>query len=358
MNPERRSRNRRSAAVSAEDQPQRPRILAGTRWNPSRPLRPTCCGWCSAHTAALREKSSRRARILQSCSTEESDGLRALPFVPIQRPSIGRLISGLLCVHRVSVVSSGASRQHGSGSDIRPLPRRAADRRALPKGDECCVPSPPLPPYRRRPRLRVAGRPRPSNRSGRISVICTPSPIPAVPQGHSKIAQHLRAGSAMGGRAKSRRDGRPSLPLTRSSLRDLRVESTRRVPSTQVLGYSQSSLRDDQNRAAARRPDQLGAGRPANSQARTPAVPLPGGDGRIKRSAGASASSRRRLRAAAATGGGGTGNTRQGCPVNWQARMPAPPARRGRQLVTAIGRLAVFSPKKPRPSWSICHCRL
>ena len=33
-------------------------------------MRPTRCGWCSAHTAALREKSSRRARILQSCSTE------------------------------------------------------------------------------------------------------------------------------------------------------------------------------------------------------------------------------------------------------------------------------------------------
>ena len=28
---------------------------------------------------------------------------------------------------------------------------------------------------------------------------------------------------------------------------------------------------------------------------------------------------------------GGTGNTGQGCPVNWQARMPAPPAMRGRQ---------------------------
>ena len=27
-------------------------------------MEPTCCGWCSAHTAALREKSSRAARIL------------------------------------------------------------------------------------------------------------------------------------------------------------------------------------------------------------------------------------------------------------------------------------------------------
>ena len=69
MNTGRRSRNRRSAAVSAEDQPQRPRILADIRWNPRHPVRPTCCGWCSAHTAALREKSSCHARILQSCST-------------------------------------------------------------------------------------------------------------------------------------------------------------------------------------------------------------------------------------------------------------------------------------------------
>ena len=69
MNTGRRSRNRRSAAVSAEDEPQRPRILADIRWNPRRPVRPTCCGWCSAHTAALREKSSCHARILQSCST-------------------------------------------------------------------------------------------------------------------------------------------------------------------------------------------------------------------------------------------------------------------------------------------------
>ena len=55
--------------MSAEDQPQRPRNRAGTRWNRRRPRRPTRCGWCSAHTAALREKSSRRARILKSCST-------------------------------------------------------------------------------------------------------------------------------------------------------------------------------------------------------------------------------------------------------------------------------------------------
>ena len=70
MNTGRRSRNPTSAAVSAEDQPQRHRNLAGTRWNPRRSMRATCCGWCSAHTAALREESSRRARILQSCSKE------------------------------------------------------------------------------------------------------------------------------------------------------------------------------------------------------------------------------------------------------------------------------------------------
>ena len=55
MNTERRSRNPRSAAVSAEDQPQRLGIPAGTRWNQRRPTGPTCCGWCAAHTAALRE---------------------------------------------------------------------------------------------------------------------------------------------------------------------------------------------------------------------------------------------------------------------------------------------------------------
>ena len=33
MNTERRSRNQRSAAVSAEDQPQRPRNCAGILWN-------------------------------------------------------------------------------------------------------------------------------------------------------------------------------------------------------------------------------------------------------------------------------------------------------------------------------------
>ena len=56
--------------MSAEDHPQRPRIPASARWQQGRPVRPTCCGWCSAHTAALRDRSSRRARILQSCSTE------------------------------------------------------------------------------------------------------------------------------------------------------------------------------------------------------------------------------------------------------------------------------------------------
>ena len=40
--------------MSAEDQPQRPEIRAGTRWNQRRPKGLTCCGWCSAHTAALR----------------------------------------------------------------------------------------------------------------------------------------------------------------------------------------------------------------------------------------------------------------------------------------------------------------
>ena len=72
MDTERRGRNPRSAAVSAEDQPQQPRIRGGALRNRNRPLPPACCGWCAAHTAALREKSSRCARILQSCSTDET----------------------------------------------------------------------------------------------------------------------------------------------------------------------------------------------------------------------------------------------------------------------------------------------
>ncbi len=69
MNKGRRSRNPRSAAVSAEDQPQQPRNVVGARRNQTLPVRPTGCGWCSAHTAALREKSSGRARILQRSRT-------------------------------------------------------------------------------------------------------------------------------------------------------------------------------------------------------------------------------------------------------------------------------------------------
>ena len=69
MNTVRRSRSPRSAAVSPEDQPQQPLNVVGTLRNQRLSVRSTCCGWCSAHTAALREKSSRRARILQSCRT-------------------------------------------------------------------------------------------------------------------------------------------------------------------------------------------------------------------------------------------------------------------------------------------------
>ena len=56
--------------MSAEDQPQRPRNGAGNRWIRMRPVRQSRCGWCSAHTAAFREKFSRRERIFQGCSTE------------------------------------------------------------------------------------------------------------------------------------------------------------------------------------------------------------------------------------------------------------------------------------------------
>ena len=73
------SSNPRSAAVSAEDQPQRPRIPAGTRWNPRHPTRSTCCGWCSAHTAALRESSP--------CAPQISS-LHGRPARPASNPSL------------------------------------------------------------------------------------------------------------------------------------------------------------------------------------------------------------------------------------------------------------------------------
>ncbi len=72
MNTERQSRNPRSAVVSAEDQPQQPGNGMAARGNQTLPVGPTCCGWCSAHTAALREKSSGRASILPGCSTEKT----------------------------------------------------------------------------------------------------------------------------------------------------------------------------------------------------------------------------------------------------------------------------------------------
>ncbi len=70
MNTERQSRNPRSAVVSAEDQPQQPGNGMAARGNQTLPVGPTCCGWCSAHTAALRENASRRARILPGCGAD------------------------------------------------------------------------------------------------------------------------------------------------------------------------------------------------------------------------------------------------------------------------------------------------
>ena len=90
MPTERRSRTPRSAAVSAEDQPQRPRISARNRWNPSRPRRSTCCGWCAAHTAALREKSSRAGRVLpwhRRANPPAADLSRSIPLPQIPLPN-------------------------------------------------------------------------------------------------------------------------------------------------------------------------------------------------------------------------------------------------------------------------------
>ena len=77
----------------------------------------------------------------------------------------------------------------------------------------------------------------------------------------------------------------------------------RRVPSTQVLAYSRSSLRDCQIHAA--------------SLQKTEMRPRHGGSGfQPDRSGGIPAAHFPRR--------GRTRNTGQGCPVNWQARMPAP----------------------------------
>ena len=103
MDTARRSHNPRSAAVSAEDQPQRPGIPAGTRWHQQPPLGPTCCGWCSAHTAVLREESSRRTRILQSCSTEENNSRHRSRKSPSSEPiSAGEfLVSSVLQLFKI-----------------------------------------------------------------------------------------------------------------------------------------------------------------------------------------------------------------------------------------------------------------
>ena len=84
-----------------------------------------------------------------------------------------------------------------------------------------------------RPRTDHSGRRAPW--WGVSQFFATPRPIPAVPEGHLKIAQHFSAGSAMREEPSPDRDGRPSLPITRSSLRDLRVESPRTQHSSAGL---------------------------------------------------------------------------------------------------------------------------
>ncbi len=90
----RRSRSPRSAAVSAEDQPQRPQNLGSTRWNRRRPLRPTRCGWCAAHPVALREKSSRAASILPLHAWPARPATNSSPPIPL--PQIPLPIAALL----------------------------------------------------------------------------------------------------------------------------------------------------------------------------------------------------------------------------------------------------------------------
>ena len=70
---------------------------------------------------------------------------------------------------------------------------------------------------------------------GAAQFFATPSPIPAVPQGPLKIAQHFSAGSAMGAEPSPDRDGRPLVPMTRSSLRDWRVKAPRTQHSSAGL---------------------------------------------------------------------------------------------------------------------------
>ncbi len=78
--------------MSAAGQPQRPRIRAGIHWNQWRPLRPTCCGWCSAHPAALRIKSSRCSSV--SCPRH---GVRARRVGQASLPASWRGIPAPCC---------------------------------------------------------------------------------------------------------------------------------------------------------------------------------------------------------------------------------------------------------------------
>ena len=127
MNTGRRGRNARSAAVSAEDQPQRPRNRAGTGWNPRRPLRSTCCGWCPAHTAALREKSSRAAKILRSHGrparpASNSSAPILLPKIPL--PNSDLFTSGSVPRRQPNHACPSAPAARTPGAGRWPLPPR------------------------------------------------------------------------------------------------------------------------------------------------------------------------------------------------------------------------------------------
>ena len=102
--------------MSAEDQPQQPRNVAGTRRNKTLLVRSTRCGWCSAHTAALREKSSRPARILQGCSTGRwSRNPRSAAFTPLHRSNVvaGPTLPAPLTLKRHKCRASGPGSARG-----------------------------------------------------------------------------------------------------------------------------------------------------------------------------------------------------------------------------------------------------
>ena len=104
--------------------------------------------------------------------------------------------------------------------------------------------------------------------SGAAQFFATPRSLPAVPEGHMKVAQHFSAGSALGEAPSPDRDGRPSLPRTRSSLRDWPGESPRTQHSSAGLFSVVPPGRPKPRRVAARNGEAPPFGPPSFSLSR------------------------------------------------------------------------------------------